>query len=59
MPDTTLAPVIYGAPEVRLNSLKFNVDWEIKQGIALHDAGKYDEAITAYKKLLADYPCSA
>ena len=55
----SLASAIYDGLETRLNSLNSNVDWEIKQGIALHDAGKYDEAMAAYKKLLADYPCSA
>ena len=41
------------------DSLIVDVNWEIKQGIALHDAGKYDAAIAAYQKLLAGYPCSA
>ena len=41
------------------DSLIADVEWEIKQGIALHDKGKHDAAIAAYQKLLADYPCSA
>ncbi len=31
----------------------------VHEGIALHDAGKYDEAIKKYKSILTDYPHSA
>lgn len=35
------------------------VNTEINRGIKFHDAGKYDDAIAVYKKILEDYPCSA
>jgi tetratricopeptide (TPR) repeat protein len=35
------------------------VDARIKKGIALHDAGKLDQAIAAYDGVLKDYPGSA
>lgn len=35
------------------------VNAEIQQGIALHDAGKYDQAQAQYSRLLATYPASA
>jgi len=55
----TLAANLYQLLGEMLDSLMSDVQWEIKQGIALHDEGKYDAAIAAYNKLLADYPCSA
>lgn len=43
----------------RLSILNNKVADEIKHGITLHDTGKYDRAIEAYKQILAVYPCSA
>jgi hypothetical protein len=35
------------------------VDAKIRRGVALHDAGKYDEALKLYDSILKDYPNSA
>jgi len=43
----------------RLSILDKKVTNEITRGISLHDAGKFDDAVKAYKQLLAIYPCSA
>lgn len=54
------------APDTLLNELEARIDgfdyaWvpRVEAGIALHEAGSYDEAIEQYDILLAEYPQSA
>jgi tetratricopeptide (TPR) repeat protein len=42
-----------------LRCLEDKVNGEIRRGIALNDANRFDEAISVYQRLLAIYPCSA
>jgi len=55
----TLANIIYDMLGDMGNLLISDVGREIERGIAFHDAGKYDDAIAVYEKLIAGYPCSA
>ena len=57
--ESTLPSMYYEVISTKLNLLTEELSNTINEGIALHDKGKYNEAVSHYEKLLKTFPYSA
>ncbi len=57
--DNTLARELLNEFAARLGPFRRQLTEQVKRGVALHDAGKFTEAIAAQERVLAGYPDSA
>lgn len=57
--ESTLPAMYYEVISTKLNLLTEELGGAINEGIALHDKGKYNEAVSHYEKLLKIFPHSA
>ncbi len=57
--NSTLPAALHNAVSSRLEMLDRELENSINKGIAMHDKGKYNDAVNHYQKLLVDFPNSA